>query len=224
MDGIHDMGGMHGFGKVEPEDNEPVFHGEWEARMFALASAVPYAVPFGDDQFRPGIERMDPAHYLASSYYEKWFESILYQLGQKGLVDAGELAGGAPNPLPDRYRNRVPLKPERVEDAIHAGDSQEIADQNEAPRRFDVGDKVHTQTVMPNGHTRLPRYARGRIGHIERVAGVFLLADENYRRVKKPETLYTVVFTAEELWGEEGKPGDTLSLDLWDSYLNPAPS
>lgn len=211
MDGIHDLGGMHGFGPIEREAEEPVFHARWEARMFALASAVPFVVPFGDDQFRREIERMAPEHYLRSSYYEKWFASVTALLREHGVFD------DAPRAWP------APLAAGRVEAAILAGASQACPDATDVPRRFAVGDRVRTRRHMGRGHNRLPRYARGRIGTIEAVHGAFVVADKNAGSGDRtPETLYTVGFDAVELWGEEASPRDRLSLDLWDLYLEPA--
>ena len=212
MDGIHDLGGMHGFGPIERESDEPVFHARWEARMFALASAVPFVVPFGDDQFRREIERMAPEHYLRSSYYEKWFASVTALLREHGVLD------GPPRVWP------AALAAERVEAAILAGASQACPDATAAPRRFAVGDRVRTRRHMGRGHNRLPRYARGRIGTIETVHGAFVVADRNAATGDRtPETLYTVRFDAVELWGPEADPRDRLSLDLWDLYLEPVP-
>lgn len=212
MDGIHDLGGMHGFGPIEREADEPVFHARWEARMFALASAVPFVVPFGDDQFRREIERMAPEHYLRSSYYEKWLASVTALLREHGVLDGAARAWPAPLPA------------ERVEAAISAGASQACPEATAAPRRFAIGDRVRTRRHMGRGHNRLPRYARDRIGTIERVHGAFVVADKNAASGDRtPETLYTVRFDAVELWGDEALPGDQLSLDLWDLYLEPVP-
>ncbi|MEZ5776240.1 MAG: nitrile hydratase subunit beta [Hyphomicrobiaceae bacterium] len=223
MDGMHDLGGMHGFGRVTPEENEPVFHADWERRMFALASAAPFAVGFGDDQFRPGIEAMPPARYLSSSYYEKWLFSVTRILEARGLLTEAELAGEpASTPSPTDSVGK-PVGPGLVIAAIWAGASQERPDATDAPMRFGRGERVRTRSTMPDGHNRLPRYARDRTGTIERIAGRFLVADRNAVGIERPEALYTVVFSAEELWGDEARAGDTLSLDLWDSYLEPAP-
>ena len=185
MDGVHDMGGMQGFGPIatdEPEDT--CFHAEWHGRMFALSRVLRAALPMGGDHVRRDIERMEPAHYLASSSYEKWFEGTF----APAFIQGG-LAG---------------LK------ADHA-----------APRRFAVGDRVRTQSHGIAGHTRLPRYARGRLGRVDAVRGAFTLADANAAGRPRTEWCYLVVFAARELWGEEAAAGDDVTLDLWESYLLP---
>jgi nitrile hydratase subunit beta len=204
MDGMHDLGGMQGFGAVSREADEPVFHAPWEARMFAIATAVPFAVPFSDDHFRREIERMDPVHYLISSYYEKWYHTIMAQLARRPAVGR-------------------PLASDAVLEAIAAGASQARSGGPHVPHRFRTGDRVRTRSTMHSGHHRLPRYARGRVGRIEAERGAFLLADAHAERsAQEPQALYTVLFEARELWGEEADPRDLVSLDLWDSYLEPA--
>lgn len=221
MDGVHDIGGMHGFGPVEPEADEPVFHADWEARMFALSSAVPFAVPYSDDHFRRDMERMNPAAYLAASYYERWLASVLSLLTGRGIVDAAELAGGALKPLPPGVRPA--LSPDMVAAAIRDGASQGAPDEAGTPHRFRVGDRVRTAAVRGPGHTRLPRYARGKIGTVRAEHGSFTFADAHAAGLgRAPQQLYTVEFAARELWGDEAAAGDTLCLDLWDAYLEPA--
>ena len=221
MDGVHDLGGMHGFGAIEREADEPVFHALWEARMFALASALPFAVPYSDDHFRRDMERMAPVDYLAASYYERWLASVLALLAERGVIDPSELAGAAPKALPDGVR--PPLAAAAVPGAIAAGASQAAPDASGAPHRFRIGDRVRTLKACGAGHTRLPRYARGRGGVIVAEHGCFVFADANAAgRGQAPQQLYGVEFSARELWGAEAAPSDTLRLDLWDSYLEPA--
>ncbi len=214
MDGIHDLGGLQGFGPIQIEAGEPVFHAPWEARVFALTSAVPFAVPWSDDHFRPAIEAMEPAHYLASSYYEKWFEALRRLLLERGAVTASELASGKAEGRGDWSA----VGAAAVLPAILGGASQA---QPAAPARFKVGDKVATRRHVRARHTRLPAYARGMPGIVERVNGAFLVADRHAEGDRTPETLYTVVFESRDLWGAEAPAGDRLSLDLWDSYLLP---
>jgi nitrile hydratase beta subunit len=216
MDGIHDLGGLQGFGPILREAAEPVFHALWEARMFALASAVPFAIAYGDDQFRPAVEAMEPAHYLRASYYEKWYEAVARLLLDSGAVSAAELAGRVP-PAPVAA---APIRAAAVPGAIAAGASQARPGAAVAPR-FKAGDRVTTRRHMAARHTRLPAYARGRPGRIERAHGAFLVADRNAEGDATPEALYTVVFESRDLWGAEAAAGDRLSLDLWDSYLEP---
>jgi nitrile hydratase len=204
MDGIHDLGGLQGFGAIVREALEPVFHAPWEGRMFAITGAVPFAVPWSDDHFRPAIERMEPVRYLQSSYYEKWYGAIVFLLTERGF-----------------RRENEPITADAVRSAIQAGASQ-ARPGAEVVARFKAGDRVLTRAFLPSGHNRLPRYARAKIGVIEKAHGAFLVADRHARGDQGAETLYTVVFRASSLWGPQAPEGDTLSLDLWDSYLEPA--
>ena len=219
MDGIHDMGGMHGFGRVEPEVDEPVFHADWERRVFAMVSAVPFATLFGDDQFRPAIERISPERYLTSSYYHKWLDALTALLIERGVVTQEGLDD--PNAVAPAALHPNAVRPEAVVPAIWGGASQSRPDAIIA-RRFEAGDRIATKRHGASGHTRLPRYARGKPGRIESAHHAFLVADLNSVGDTTPEMLYTVVFMARDIWGPEAGPRDTLTLDLWDRYLEPA--
>ena len=210
MNSIHDMGGMDGFGPIVREADEPIFHTEWERRMFALASAIPFAVPMSDDHFRQEIERIDPATYLKSSYYELWYRAHSALLQQRGVIAHG------------RPKGTQPLAAEQAVAAIEAGATTRMPSEGVAAR-FSVGDAVVARNINPTGHTRLPRYARGRSGIVHANRGVFGFADSNARGDGAcPQHLYTVAFAGEELWGKNGRK-DTVLLDLWDNYLDPAP-
>ncbi len=220
MDTIHDMGGMQGFGRVEVEPDEPVFHAEWERRVFALLSAAPYVARFSDDHFRPAIERIAPERYLTTSYYEKWLEALTALLAERGLLTMDELQGGPLAPLPAEVTAAM-LKASDVVAAIEEGASQARPDDG-AVQRFSPGDTIRTKRHGHAGHTRLPRYARGKAGQIAAAHGTFLVADCNAVGDRTREHLYTVVFAARDLWGDEARAGDTVTLDLWDRYLEPA--
>lgn len=211
MNSIHDMGGMDGFGPIEREANEPVFHADWERRMFALASTIPFVVPYGDDQGRREIERIDPATYLTVGYYELWYLAHRELLRQHGMLEP-EIPQGLASPL----------AADKVMEAIAAGVPTRMPAAGIVPR-FSVGDAVVARNIHPAGHTRLPRYARGRRGSILRDHGVFSFPDSNARGDgPDPQHLYTVAFTARELWGEGHAGNDRIHLDLWDSYLDHA--
>ncbi len=220
MDTIHDMGGLHGFGRVEAEENEPIFHAAWEKRVFALVSAAPFAMTTSDDHFRPAIERIAPERYLNTSYYEKWLDAIIAMLEERGYVTDEELAGGEVQPVPAEKIAMV-ARAADVVPAIFGGASQSRPDATVA-RRFETGDRIMTKRHGPAGHTRLPRYARGKPGRIAAAHGAFLVADLNAAGDQTPEMLYTVVFAARDIWGPEAPEGDTLTLDLWDRYLEKA--
>jgi nitrile hydratase beta subunit len=206
MNSMHDMGGMDGFGPVITEANEPVFHSEWERRMFAIGSALPYAMPYGLDDLRREIERIPPVDYLRWPYYAYWLHAIGRLLEKRR----------APH-----MTKRAAVTAEIVEKLIRRGASTRMSADGIVPL-FSVGDKVRARNIHPTGHTRLPRYARGRTGRIERNHGVFRFADSNARgEGPHPHHLYTVAFTAPELWGEDAASHDKVFLDLWGDYLEP---
>lgn len=217
MNGIHDMGGMHGFGPIAPEADEPVFHALWEKRVLALTLAVNFAGRWNIDAGRYERELQPPGAYLAWSYYESWFERLKQALVKTGLVTAREIASG-------RAETGAPvatLAPAlAIAQALAAGAA--TSRPATAPARFRPGDRVRARNLNPAGHTRLPRYVRGHIGVIARDHGFHVLPDSNaHFRGERPERLYGVAFDAVELWGAGASRGE-VHLDLWDSYLEPA--
>ena len=226
MNGVHDLGGMHGFGPVEREANEPVFHAPWEAEMVAISNAVRAGgrAVMNIDEFRHGIERMDPVHYLASSYYEHWFDGISRVLIEKDVISADELEKRTAffidrpeAPAAAAIANRLPGEPQ-PDRAGARGFKREPA----AEPRFRPGERVVTRVFAPHGHTRLPRYARGKHGAVQRVHGTYVFPDSNAHGLgEQPQPLYSVEFDAHELWGEDAESNQMLYLDLWESYLRP---
>jgi len=219
VNGVHDMGGMHGFGPVEPESAEPVFHHPWEGRVFAMRLASSMLGAWNIDIGRHSIERMDPAAYLASSYFERWLASLEMLLVEKGLATREEIEAGTPaKAAPTAMRA---LAPEMADRIVTKGRSFRV-DADIAPR-FQAGDPVVTRNMHPLGHTRLPRYARGRTGVIDRDHGVFIFADTSGSGLgDKPQHLYSVRFAARELFGPEAPAGDCVYIDLWNDHLEPA--
>ena len=219
MDGIHDMGGMHGFGRVEREENEPVFHADWERRVFALAFCAQSAIGFNTDEFRYAIERIPPADYLGSSYYERWLAMLETLAREKGVVTATELASGV------SATGRVAEPTVRAEDvpaAIQGGGSTRRPD-GELAAGFEPGDRVRARNLHPAGHTRLAGYVRGKQGIIVEDYGAFTLPDRNaLEQGENPEHCYAVRFSGVELWGPHGRADDHVTIDLWESYLEPA--
>jgi len=219
MNGIHDMGGMHGLGAILPEADEPVFHDRWEARMFGIAQAMTYPPTANQDRWRFLAERMPPAAYLTQSYYERWYFICASALLETGVATITELATGrgAPGSI-------------RRDDAIHSGDvGTVIASEGRFSReaktapRFALGQHIVTRNMHPTGHTRLPRYARGRAGIIHHCHEAYVFPDTNARGDGEcPQHLYTIAFAARELWGADAAPKDKIYLDLWESYLEPA--
>ncbi|MEX2296931.1 MAG: nitrile hydratase subunit beta [Dongiaceae bacterium] len=210
MDGIHDMGGMHGFGPIEREMNEPPFHADWERRMLGISLTLPSVVSISDDHLRREVERIAPELYLRMSYYERWLEAMTQLLTEHGALDGSATFGPA-------------VRADAVPAAIAGGYPLRLPDNKGRAARFKPGERVRGRNMHPDGHTRLPRYARGRIGTIETDLGVFGLPDANAAgRGSEPQHCYTVAFTLRELWGDSASATDTLRLDLWDDYLEPA--
>lgn len=217
MDGIHDMGGMDGFGPIPIEIDEPVFHGEWEGRVYAMNTAIGAWGKWNIDAGRYGIEQMDPAHYLASSYYERWLHRTSNMLVEHGMISRDELNGDA---TPDGPASQ-PRTAEQIFELQRKNRSARV-DEDIAPK-FKAGDKILVRNIHPKGHTRVPRYVRGRSGVIDRDHGVFIFPDTNALfQGKNPQHIYSVRFTAQELWGPDAPSQDKLYLDLCDDYMDPA--
>ena len=215
MDGIHDMGGMHGFGKVEPEPNEPVFHAPWEGRTYAINRALGYTGIWTIDETRAGIERLPPEVYLGSSYYRKWELRLEKLLVEKGLADADELAAGRAL-RPGKALKRT-MKAADVANALSRGSFSRPA---QGPARFKAGDKVRTKNIHPSTHTRLPRYARGKVGVVEAIRGCHVYPDTvAIGQGESPQWLYTVLFDGRELWGESSDPSLKVSIEAFEPYL-----
>jgi len=218
MDGIHDMGGMHGFGKVEAEKNEPVFHAAWEGRCLALNRAMGAIGAWTIDEGRAGIEELPPDVYLASSYYGKWALRLHNMVIARGLAGADELAAGharrEAKPLPRK------LTAADVPGTLTRGSFGRPAP---APARFAVGDRVRTKNIHPPTHTRLPRYARGHVGVVEAIRGCHVFPDSTtVGGGENPQWLYTVVFDARELFGEAADPTLKVSIEAFEPYLENA--
>ena len=218
MDGIHDMGGMHGFGKVEPEPNEPVFHAEWEGRTLALNRALGYTGIWTIDQTRYGIERLPPDFYLSSSYYKKWAVRLENLLVEKGLVGADELEAG------HALRPGKPLKRKlAAADVPNTMSRGSFTRPAQAPARFKPGDRVRTKNIHPQTHTRLPRYARDRVGTVEAIRGCHVFPDTAaLGQGDDPQWVYMVLFDGRELWGESAEPTLKVSIEAFEPYLEPA--
>ena len=215
MNGVHDMGGMHGFGKVEPEAREPVFHAPWEGRVLALNRALGHLRLWTIDGFRFARETLPATVYLGASYYKNWMLALETKCLELGLVGADEFAAG--RALHEAKPARPPLTVADVP-AILAR-----ADFGRAPRRparFAPGERVRTRNINPPGHTRLPRYARGRRGVVESVRGCHVFPDAAAAgNHEAAHWLYTVTFEARELWGAGADPGVTVSIDAFEPYL-----
>ncbi|MGE5103694.1 MAG: nitrile hydratase subunit beta [Betaproteobacteria bacterium] len=217
MNGVHDMGGMHNFGRVVPEVDEPAFHEEWERRAFSLTLAMGASGAWNIDQSRSARESLPPASYLTSSYYRIWVEALENLMMERGLVDAAELDDGRPRLAP-RLLPRVLAKAD-VAGVLARGAPTE----REATRgaRFAVGDRVHTKVLNPTTHTRMPRYIRGRTGTVTAVHGVHVFADASALGRSDAEWLYNVRFDGSELWGADSTAA-AVHVDCWEPYLESA--
>ena len=219
MNGVHDMGGMHGMGPIEEEQNEPVFHHPWEGRVFALRRATSAWGKWNIDYRRYEIELLPPADYFRMSYYERQFAALRETLVKRGLLTRAELESGTP--AEGSPKKVPPFTVEKVAELVAKGapTSRDVA---VAPR-FQAGQRVRARNMHPVGHTRLPRYARGKTGTIDRDHGVFVFPDTNAHFLgEKPQHVYSVRFAARELWGEQAAPRDSVYADMWDDYLEPA--
>jgi nitrile hydratase subunit beta len=218
MDGIHDMGGMHGFGKVEPEPNEPVFHAAWEGHCLAINRAMSYAGAFNIDQSRAAIEELPPDVYLTSSYYKKWAVRLENLLIKLGLADAQEIKSGHASHPGKALKRKL-----NVADVPASLTRGSYARPAQAPARFAPGERVRTKNIHPSTHTRLPRYARGRVGVVEAVRGCHVFPDSAaLGKGENPQWLYTVLFEGRELWGENAEPSLKISIEAFEPYLEPA--
>lgn len=215
MNGVHDMSGMDGFGPVVPEANEPVFHAAWERRTFGVMMRALGALNGNVDEFRHAIERMPPARYLASSYYERWLSALELLLVEHGLVTREEL-------LAHQDRS-AEVDLDQIARAAATSGPAPVAEKPGAkpPRaRYAIGARVRARNINPSGHTRLPRYVRGKAGVIARDWGVFVFPDTNAHLAgTKPQHCYSVAFDAREMWGKPASSRERVYVDLWEDYL-----
>ena len=219
MTAIHDMGGVPGYGRVEPEENEPVFHSEWEGRMFGLVTT------FRGGFSRRRLEALEPEVYL-SGYYQRWMAAFEQGLIERGVVTEQELEAKTEHfrENPDATPTRIvdPELTERVRQGMYSQRQE-----GKAPPRtpaFDVGDSVRARFIEHDGHTRLPRYVQGKQGEVTAVYAAYDLPDDMPPGEEAPvQQLYCVRFEGRELWGESAEPGAPLYIDMWEGYLEPLP-
>ena len=218
MNGIHDMGGMQDMGPIAYVGSEPVFHETWEGRIYAISYAVQGTgkLRLG---LRPPMEDIPPADYLRMSYYERWITSVTERLVASDLMTRAELASGRRDA--GSARTDIALAPA----VAVAAQFKVPATRRDVPAvaHFHAGQRVRARNFHPVTHTRMPRYVRGKFGTIERDHGVFVFADTSvYSGGEKPQHIYSVRFAARELWGEQAPQQDSVYLDLYDDYLEPA--
>jgi nitrile hydratase subunit beta len=222
LNGVHDLGGMDGFGPISPETDEPVFHEPWEGRVFGMSMLGAGLPPIPLDARRHQLERLSPAQYLSSSYYERWLARIDAALVESGTLSREEI---------DRRMQEIAAEPDRPlarrEDQARAdGIATALRIGRPATRkirkrpRFAAGERIMTRNLNPHGHTRLPRYARGKRGIIIAHHGAHVFPDTNAHGLgENPQHLYTVRIAARELWGDSAESNENVLIDLWESYL-----
>jgi nitrile hydratase len=217
VNGVHDMGGMHGLGPIAPEADEAPFHGAWEGRVHAMVIASPTRGNI--DAGRHRRELIPGPEYLRMSYYERWLASLRQMLVESGVVSQTELASGRADPAAAKATPR--LSAEIAASALSQPGSYRR--ESAAAPAFAPGERVRARNLNPAGHTRLPRYVRGRLGVVERRHGAHVFPDVHaHGGDEDPRPLYTVRFTARELWGPDHPERDSVSLDLWEPYLERA--
>ena len=220
MNGVHDMGGMQGFGPVRPEANEPLFHAPWERKALAMTVAMGACGQWNIDISRSARESLPPAQYLGSSYYAIWVAGLEKLMLQRGMVNAAELQTGHANTPPLTGVRKLDAGQTTIALAQGSASTRAI----EVPPRFAVGQRVRARQIHPVSHTRLPRYVRGHTGIIERIHGAHVFPDTRVSRPLPPfgdeaHWLYTVVFEGRALWGSSASPGLLVSVDAWEPYL-----
>jgi len=224
MNGVHDMGGMHEMGPIDAKPDEPVFHAEWERRTLALLFASQFLGRWNGHLRRHAFEQMPPAEYLATSYYQHWLWGLEKLLVDNGILTPEEIAArlaGRPVPRAQPPAGLQVLEASEVGRFVQARKRTRMDDA--VPARFKVGDRVFGRNTNPVGHTRLPRYARGRRGVVARDHGVFVFPDAMAaERRREPQHCYSVRFEARELWGPEAPARDAVYIDLFEPYLEPA--
>jgi len=219
MNGPHDLGGQMGFGPVAPEKDEPYFHADWEKRALGLTLSSGAFGAWNIDESRHARESLPPATYLSASYYEIWTRALEVLLERHGFATRAEIDTG--------HKQLAPATPRRILTADRVAATLARGGPCDRPvdtaARFKPGDAVRTRNINPTTHTRLPRYARARIGVIEAVQGAYVFPDDNaHGKGENPQWLYTVVFDGPEIWGVDSDPTLTVSIDAWESYLEPA--
>ena len=219
MNGVHDMGGLQDMGPVRYEKDEPVFHAPWEGRVYAIDRSLRFIGKWNVDAWRHQIELLPPADYLRMTYYERWLR-VNEQLALKhGLITQQELETGAPDP---GSAKSAPALTAAIADPLLGRGLPSSVDPT-VPPQFKVGQQVRARNINPAGHTRLPRYARGKLGVVTRDHGVYVFPDMNAHFLgEKRQHVYSVRFSARELWGADASPRDSVHLDMWDDYLEHA--
>ena len=223
MDGIHDLGGREGFGPVEHDGGSAPPLKRWEWAVFAMVRATARAgARRSTDQFRHAVERIAPFAYLTHGYYGRWLggvENLLIEAGVTSADEIDQLQRSEPRSVAAAPGEALPAH------SGPAGTRRDASGESErtisAPAAFQVGDHILTARHGAPGHTRLPAYARGRRGRITADHGGWIFPDSNAHHLgEDPQRLYSISFAGEELWGPSAEPGVTVSLDLFEPYVD----
>jgi nitrile hydratase beta subunit len=219
MDGIHDLGGRQGFGKIAVDEAEEPFHHPWEGRMWGIARALGGMVPgWNIDWWRHGRELIEPVDYLTRPYYDQWMQNYAALLIDSGVATVDEVVSGHSGTPATAAKPPMTAGDVTVAKAAMARFDRPL----DGVMAFAIGDRVRTRAMGSTGHTRLPGYARGRAGIVHACHGGHVLPDASARGEDRAETLYSVVFEAAELWPDAKGRRDRVFIDLWESYLEPA--
>jgi nitrile hydratase beta subunit len=218
MNGVHDMGGMDGFGAVDTAEDAAVFHAPWEGKVMAVSRVMGAVGAWNIDQGRHGIEVLPPQLYL-KSYYRRWLERFERALVQQGYADPDEIEAGRalrPGPTPPRGKFTTA-------DVVKITQRGNFSRPRAEGARFAVGDRVLARNAHPPGHTRLPRYVRGHVGVVERLHGCHVFPDSAAMgQGEDPQWLYTVCFDGWDLWGADADPTLRVSVEAFEPYLDAA--
>jgi nitrile hydratase subunit beta len=214
-----DLGGREGFGRVVAETDEVLWHAPWEARALAVSLAMGATGAWNIDMSRSARETLPD--YAQLSYYRIWLAALCKLMIERGLVTEAELTAARADP--ERKPLPLPRMLRASEVTAALGKGSPATRPAVGGARFSIGDRVRTRAGHVDHHTRLPGYAAGRVGTIERLHGTHVFADAHARGLgEQPQWLYAVTFDGRDLWAEAAEPGSTISIDAWDEYLEPA--
>jgi nitrile hydratase beta subunit len=219
MNGVHDMGGMHGMGAIREDKDEPVFHATWEGRAYGVTRAMGGWRLWNLDATRFQRELIAPLDYFRMSYYERWIAGLVELMLKNNLVTRAEIESGRPD------EGALVRTPTFTADKVATFISKGVPARRDvaAAASFRAAQRVRARNMNPVGHTRLPRYVRGKVGTVHRDHGIFVFPDTNaHFEGEKPQHVYSVRFGARDLWGAKASPRDSIYVDMWDDYLEPA--
>ncbi len=218
MDGVHDLGGREGFGPVRDKDDDQPFHSEWETRAFGMTQSSAGGEGWSIDWFRHCRELIPPVDYLTRPYFDQWITTVAAQMIDAGYLTLDEIKAGVST------FTAQPAYPPKTAEASRAfvKNPKSYAIQSDVSPRYAAGDAVRCRLSGHPGHTRMPGYVRGHLGVVHAHHGAHIMPDASARGEKRGEHLYTVRFSASELWPEAKASRDRVFVDLWESYFDPA--